>query len=148
MSPFENLFNNLALRQANQNRMLVRTMPEGGDDPSVYMTPEWRTEYRNYLNYNGDMMPDNPDHMGVYTSDFYGLPVTTEALDYKAGLETLTTDWVVELVTGKKDVTDDAVWNAYLKEADAKGAQKVLESYLAEYNELNGTSYTAASIVK
>lgn len=148
MSPFENLFNNLALRQANQNRMLVRTMPEGGDDPAVYTTPEWRTEYRNYLNYKGDMMHDNPDHMGVYTSDFYGLPVTTEALDYKAGLETLTTDWVVELVTGKKDVTDDAVWNAYLKEADAKGAQKVLESYLAEYNELNGTSYTAASIVK
>ena len=147
-SPFDNLFNNMKLRQADQNRMLVRTMPDGGNDPAVYTTLEWRQEYRNYLNYIGDMMHDNPDHMGVYTSDFYGLPVTQEALDYSAGLNTLTTDWVVDLVTGKKDVNDDAVWAQYLKEANAKGAQEVLNSFLAEYNELNGTDYTAVTISK
>lgn len=147
-SPFDNLFNNMVLRQASQNRMQVKYMPEGGDDPAVYTTKEWQTEYRNYLNYIGDMMHDNPDNMGVYTSDFYGLPVTQEALDYQAGLDTLTTDWVVELVTGKKDVNDDAVWAAYLQEAVDKGAQQVLDSYLAEYNELNGTSHTAFQLVK
>lgn len=147
-SPFDNLFNNMKLRQGDQNRMLVRTMPDGGNDPAVYTTLEWRQEYRNYLNYIGDMMHDNPDHMGVYTSDFYGLPVTQEALDYSAGLNTLTTDWVVDLVTGKKDVNDDAVWAQYLKEANAKGAQEVLNSFLAEYNELNGTDYTAVTISK
>lgn len=147
-SPFDNLFNNMVLRQASQNRMLVKYMPEGGDDPAVYTTKEWQTEYRNYLNYIGDMMHSNPDNMGVYTSDFYGLPVTQEALDYQAGLDTMTTDWVVELVTGKKDVNDDAVWAAYLQEAVDKGAQQVLDSYLAEYNELNGTSHTAFQLVK
>lgn len=148
MWPFANLFGNMALNQADQERMLVKTMPEGGDDPAVYTTPEWRQAYRNYMNYEGDMMHNNPDHMGVYTSDFYGLPVTQEALDYSAGLETLTTDWVVELVTGKKDVNDDAVWAQYLKEANAKGAQEVLNSFLAEYNEINGTDYTAVTISK
>ncbi len=138
----------MVLRQAEQNRMLVKTMPEGGDDPAVYTTKEWQQEYRNYLNYIGDMMHSNPDKMGVYTSDFYGLPVTQEALDYSAGLSTQLTDSVVEFVTGKKDVDDDAVWAAYLQDAVDKGAQKVLDSYLAEYNELNGTSYTAVQLVK
>ena len=64
------------------------------------------------------------------------------------GVNTLTTDWVVDLVTGKKDVNDDAVWAQYLKEANAKGAQEVLNSYLAEYNEINGTDYTAVTISK
>ena len=55
---------------------------------------------------------------------------------------------MVDLVTGKKDVNDDAVWAQYLKEANAKGAQEVLNSFLAEYNELNGTDYTAVTISK
>lgn len=147
-SPFDNLFNNMVLRQGGLDRTMVRTMPEGGDDSAVYTTKEWQTEYRNYLNYVGDMMHGNPDNMGVYTSDFYGLPLTQEDMDYKAGLETLRTDWVVELVTGKQDVNDDAVWAAYLKEADAKGAQAVLDSYVAEYNAYNGTDYTSVTIAK
>ncbi len=52
------------------------------------------------------------------------------------------------LVSSKKCVNNDAVWAAYLQDAVDKGAQKVLDSYLAEYNELNGTSYTAVQIGK
>jgi ABC-type glycerol-3-phosphate transport system substrate-binding protein len=147
-APFDNLFNNMTLRQDEQNRMVVEHMPDGADDPAVYNTPEWKQTYRNYLNYCGDMMHDNPDDMGVYTSVFYGLPINQAAIDYAAGIETHRTDWIVDFVTGVKDVNDDAQWAEYCKTAVDKGAQKVLDAYLATYNELNDTEITAVQISK
>ncbi len=54
----------------------------------------------------------------------------------------------MDFVIGVKDVNDDAQWAVYCNDGVKKGAQKLLDAYLAIYNEAIGTSYTARPIGK
>ncbi len=79
---------------------------------------------------------DIAEGIHLYQTMFYGYVATDDDLTYSAGLETLMKQWVVNFVTGAVEINDDT-WQQYLDEAVSKGAQKVLDSYVAAYNELS-----------
>lgn len=117
-NPLKNLFYNLEIRQ---NESAVRAK-----------------EYRDTANKismlaDADIF-DQADGIHLYQSMFYGYLATDEDLEYNAGLETLLKEWVVNFVTGVVEI-NDTTWQQYLDEAVAKGAQKVLDSYVAVYNQ-------------
>ena len=83
----------------------------------------------------------------MYQDVFYGYPQSEEYLEYNANLESLMKEWVVNFVTGEVAL-DDAGWAQYLSAYTAKGGQKVLDSMVKVYNELNGSDVAAFQIVK
>ncbi len=153
-SPFNNIAANMAvLNYGNeighgQSQESLDFMFENMNNPEVYTTERWQNTYHTYISTIGNKMQGNPNNHNVYTSIAASLPVPFEYLEYGAGLETNRTDWVVDFVTGAKDVTDDAQWAKYLQSAVDKGAQKLLDAYVAEYNTSAATPIEAAQIVK
>lgn len=116
--PLANLFYNLEIRQAESARSAA--------------------EYRDPANKikmlaDADVF-DQALGIHLYQTMFYGYLATDEDLEYNAGLETLMKDWVVNFVTGAVEI-NDTTWQQYLDDAVSKGAQKVLDSYVAAYNQ-------------
>ena len=116
--PLANLFSNLEIRQAESARSAA--------------------EYRDPANKikmlaDADVF-DQALGIHLYQTMFYGYLATDEDLEYNAGLETLMKDWVVNFVTGAVEI-NDTTWQQYLDDAVSKGAQKVLDSYVAAYNQ-------------
>ncbi len=130
-SPLGNLFANMVLRNASQ----ILSLSEDYDQNDKALA----------LSRMGEILEMNEENRPVYTDFFYGYLATDEYLEYFAALETLMKEWVVDFVTGNKEI-NDANWQAYLDSYVAKGGQKVLESMLDQYNTLNGTAYTAVNV--
>jgi len=107
--------------------------------------PKFEENPRAYYSHIASLKHNNVEGHPAYESLFYGLPATDEALEYSAGLETLMKDWFVAFCTGERKL-DDANWAAYLEDLKAKGAQKVLDSYVKLYNEINGTNLVPMQI--
>lgn len=99
--------------------------------------------------YEGAAFQYNPENKPVYEDMFYGYLPTNEDIEYGSALESYRTDWIVSFITGEKDPANDADWTEYLKGYASKGLQKVLDSYVAQYNILNPENQiTAMKIAK
>ncbi|MNC13581.1 Lipoprotein LipO precursor [compost metagenome] len=73
----------------------------------------------------------------LFQDAFYGLPQTDEQKTYESDLNKYERDMFIKFVTGRESLNN---WDAYVNEWKKKGGQKILESRIAKYNELNGTN--------
>lgn len=85
------------------------------------------------------------DRLNVYTNLFYGIPATDVELEYTAELSSYVSQAVIGFITGETPI-NDSTWNNYLSTWSKKGGQKILDSYVKEYNSLNGTSLKSMSV--
>ena len=141
MNPLANLFSTNAQRQQTNNA-IARTAAQMTAEPEKY------DKVTRSL-YEGAAFQSNPENKPVYESMFYGYLVTDEDIEYGSALESYRTDWIVSFITGEKDPANDTDWQAYLNGYVGKGLQKVLDSYVAAYNEKNpNNKITAMQIGK
>ncbi|MBQ8953258.1 MAG: hypothetical protein IJ048_04015 [Clostridia bacterium] len=141
-NPLSNLFSCMY----NRNYYLAAELYAQGVEEEVHYD-DWKLELRSLWNSRGDRITRNVDNHKMYQDVFYGYPQTEEYLEYNASLESLMKEWVVNFVTGQVEL-DDAGWAQYRAAYVAKGGQKVLDSMVAVYNELNGSDVKAFEIAK
>lgn len=141
-----NPLSNLFISMYNRNYFAEADIFALTDEEPVHYD-DWKQELRNIWNGHGGRISDNVDNHHMYQDVFYGYPQSEEYLEYNANLESLMKEWVVNFVTGEVAL-DDAGWAQYLSAYAAKGGQKVLDSMVKVYNELNGSDVAAFQIVK
>lgn len=128
-SPMENIFSTYAQRQYTVMG-IARVSKFMKDNPDFY-------DKLTRALYEGAAFQSNLDNKPVYENLFYGYLVTNADIEYGSALESYRTDWIVSFITDEKDPANDADWQEYLNGYVKKGLQKVLDSYVAEYNVLN-----------
>lgn len=104
-----------------------------------YCGTQWSTasiqDKRMYVQKNVPLVVDCIDTWTMNTENykhkFYGVVYTPEEANELTPLETAVKDYMQQMkmkaFSGQVDFSDDAVWNEYLEELDARGLQRILE---------------------
>lgn len=88
--------------------------------------------FRNYV---------NSGEISLYTNLFYGMPVTTEASEYGANVDSYIEQMAIEFMTGQTEL-NDTNWTTYMETWKQKGGLTILEAEVAQLNTMKNTSYT------